>query len=232
MNPEDFSNFYTSTNLGFDLKLVEEGFNRYKKYFYGKNCLELGPASGYMTKLLISQFDTVTAVEGSKSLYDLIPEYSNLIKINSLFEDFNPNQKYDTIILNHVLEHIEKPVDLLLKIKDWLSPGGLLIVGVPNAKSFHRLVAVKMGLLNSEYDLNERDKELGHYRVYDFKELICHSEIAGYKIVDSGGIFLKFLSNNQIEKFLSEEIINAYFNLSIDFKENAAEIFLILKSSK
>lgn len=229
MNPEKFSNFYTTSKLGFDLKLVEHGFNQFSYFFKGKSCLELGPASGYMTKHLVNCFENVTSIEGSKTLFDSIPNFNNLTKIHSLFEDFETSDKFDTIILNHVLEHIENPIELLIKIRDWLSINGVLIVGVPNAKSFHRLAAVKMGLLNSEYDLNERDISLGHYRVYDFNLLKDHALNAGYQIEYSGGVFLKFLSNNQIENSLSDEIINAYFSLGNEFKENSAEIFVVLK---
>jgi hypothetical protein len=46
-----------------------------------------------------------------------------------------------------------------------------------------------MGLLSSEYELNERDKALGHYRVYDLNTLTTDATAAGLKIVDKGGIF-------------------------------------------
>ncbi len=127
-----------------------------------------------------------------KTLFALIPSYPNLEKHNSLFETFNTNEKFDTIILNHVLEHIEEPITLLKHIKNWLSPDGVLILGVPNAKSFHRLAAVKMGLLNSEYDLNERDHQLGHYRVYDFKLLLNDIKKADLKVKFKGEFLLNF----------------------------------------
>ena len=39
-------------------------------------------------------------------------------------------------------------------------------MGVPNGHSIHRLVAVKMGLLKDPCELNQRDKSLGHRRIY------------------------------------------------------------------
>lgn len=229
MNPENFSSFYTETKLGFDLKIVEKGFKEFSNFFSGNTCLELGPASGYMTKYLVKVFDHVTAVEGSESLVKQIPNYSNLKKVHSLFENFKTEDKFNTIILNHVLEHIHQPVNLLKEIKKWKTDNGRLIVGVPNAKSFHRLAAVKMGLLSSEYELNERDHELGHYRVYDFESLEKDCLDAGFNIVHRGGIFIKFLSNNQIEILLDDTIIDAYFELGNEFIMNSAEIFLVLE---
>jgi 2-polyprenyl-3-methyl-5-hydroxy-6-metoxy-1,4-benzoquinol methylase len=226
--PETFSNFYTKEKLGFDLRLVEYGFNTFKPFFKGKTCLELGPATGYMSKLLYPCFEQLVVVEGSKTLIDQIPNYDNIEKINCLFENFNPNCKFNTIIINHVLEHIFDPISLLVNVYNWLENEGVCIIGVPNAKSFHRLAAVKMGLLKTEFELNERDIELGHYRVYDLDTLKLHVEAANFKIKSEGGIFVKFLSNNQIENYLSDEVIKAYFELGQDFYLNSAEIFLVL----
>jgi len=226
-NPEAFANFYQEEKLGFDIKLVEKGFSTFKPFFSGETCLELGPATGYMTRFLINSFSTVTVVEGSRSLIDQIPDYSNLKKVNCLFEEFTPTETFDTIIINHVLEHLQDPVVVLKNAYDWLNDNGVCIVGVPNAKSFHRLAAVKMGLLNSEYDLNSRDLELGHYRVYDLELLKNHIKQAGFKINFESGLFLKFLSNAQIETFLDDKIIEAYFELAHDFYKNSAEIFVI-----
>lgn len=226
-HPENFSSFYTNEKLGFDLKIVQYCYKSYLPFFRGKTCLELGPATGYMTQFLVKDFRQVTVVEGSKSLIDQIPEVENLTKIHSLFEDFTPSEKFDTIIMNHVLEHIENPESLLTSIKSWLASNGVFILGVPNAKSFHRLAAVKMGLLDTEYQLNERDKALGHYRVYDMAILKKQTLNAEFKILETGGVFLKFLSNAQIENFLSDSILDAYYELGKSFKENCAEIFII-----
>lgn len=228
-NPNSYSSFYTIDKLGFDLVLVNEGFNQFKPHFVGESCLELGPATGYMTEKLVDCFKKVTVIEGSTELINQIPDFDNIIKHNCLFENFKTNEKYDTIILNHVLEHIEFPNLLLKDIYSWLADDGVCIVGVPNAKSFHRLAAVKMGLLNSEYDLNQRDVELGHYRVYDLELLKSQVNLAGFKILEEGGVFLKFLSNSQIEKFLDQSIINAYFKLAKEFYNNSAEIYLVLR---
>lgn len=227
--PESYSGFYKTEKLGFDLKLVEKGFYTFKPFFTGKSCLELGPATGYMTKHLQGCFEKLTAVEGSKTLIDQIPDYPNLHKVYCLFEAFVPNEQFDTIVINHVLEHLEDPIALLKNARNWMMDHGVCIVGVPNAKSFHRLAAVHMGLLKSEYELNSRDLELGHLRVYDLDTLKKHVLEAGFIIKAEGGLFLKFLSNAQIEKNLEDDVVEAYFSIAKEFYVNSAEIFLILE---
>jgi len=224
-DPEKFASFYQKKNLEFSYWMVDRALERFIPLFRGSSCLEMGPATGYMTKRLAEHFGAVTAVEGSVSLLQQVPDFPNVTKVHSLFEAFEPEATYDTIVCNHVMEHIEQPVALLKKMRSWLSPSGIAIIGVPNAKSFHRLAAVDMGLLTSEYELNERDHALGHYRVYDQASLREDIEAAGLRICAEGGIFMKFLSNQQTVELLSPEIIEAYFKLADRFVANSAEIY-------
>jgi SAM-dependent methyltransferase len=228
-NVQQSAPFYNKSMLNIDYKQVEFCYRSFRKFFKGTIACELGPSTGYMTRYLLNDFSELDVVEGSKNLLDQIPDHVKLKKYHSLFEDFTPSRKYDTIIMSHVLEHIEQPVEVVRKISNWLGDDGVFIICVPNAKSFHRMAAVKMGLLNSEYELNERDKQLGHYRIYDFKLLIDHSRQAGLEIISSGGVFLKFVSNKQIEDTWNDQMIEAYYQIGEHFQENAAEIYIVCK---
>jgi len=224
---EKHARWYTDTQLDFDKVLIDYRFKTISEYFVKDSCLELGPADGVMTKLLVEKFSKLDLVEGSQELLDLIPNYSNVRKYCKLFEDFVPDRKYSTVIMEHVLEHIQNPVQVLKRVINWLDIDGVLIVGVPNAKSFHRLAAVKMGLLTTEYELNERDIQLGHYRIYDLNSLENDIIESGYKVKNRGGVFFKALSNRQIQDNWSVEMINGFYELGKDFQFNAAEIFVV-----
>ncbi len=227
-NLEDISEWYLSQQLNFDKKLIQYRYKTIQKYFRGKYALELGPGNGEMTNLLLSDFESLDVVDGSSNLLDQLPTNERLIKHHSYFEDFKPSRAYNTIIMEHVLEHLENPKLVLGRVKTWLEDeNSSLIIGVPNAKSFHRLAAVKMGILPSEYTLNDRDKMLGHFRVYDLKALVSEVMEAGFKIIGTGGVFFKPLSNKQIDQFWSDEMIDAFYELGKDFQENAAEIFVV-----
>jgi SAM-dependent methyltransferase len=219
--------FYNDSFLNFDFKLTEFNYLTIKDYFNGKTALELGPAIGQMTKYIVPHFDKIHVVEGVKDLLEQIPKYTNVIKHHSYFEEFKTDIKFETIIMSHVLEHIEYPIEILKSVYDWLADDGVLIISVPNAKSIHRLAAVEMGLLGSEYELNSRDHELGHYRVYDSQTLLNDAIQAGYKIKASGSIFLKPVSNKQIEENWDERMIDGFFRLGKKFPENGAEIFIV-----
>jgi 2-polyprenyl-3-methyl-5-hydroxy-6-metoxy-1,4-benzoquinol methylase len=145
----------------------------------------------------------------------------------SLFEQFTPTQKYDNIVMAHILEHVEDPVQILQLAASWLLPGGRILVIVPNAQSLHRLAGVKMGMLDAPTDLNEDDIRIGHRRVYTPETLEADVSAAGLRLIKRDGIFLKPLSNKQIEDAWSQDLIEAYYELGKDFPDLATEILLV-----
>jgi 2-polyprenyl-3-methyl-5-hydroxy-6-metoxy-1,4-benzoquinol methylase len=170
-------------------------------------------------------------VDGSEKLLDHISNARNLIKVHALFEDFQPKWQFNTIIMEHVLEHVEHPVALLQRVKQWLAPQGKILVGVPNGYSFHRLVAVKMGLLKEPCELNARDHTLGHRRVYTPKTFRNDLKLAGLCISKTGGVFFKPLSNQQIQDHWTDEMVQGFYELGKDFPDNAAELYAVCELS-
>lgn len=221
------ADFYLNEQLDFDRELIKYRYETIKPYFKVGNALELGCGDGEMTRYLINDFLHLTTVDGSRELLDVIPEYTNHTKVHSYFETFEPNAKYETIILEHILEHVDDPVHIMCLAKEWLKDNGVMICGVPNANSIHRLAAVKMGLLKSPTELNARDHSLGHQRVYDFDSFERDIRSAQLNIIAKGGVFLKPLSNVQIEKDWTKEMMDGFHELGKDFPNIAAEIYCI-----
>ena len=221
---DDSSSFYNKTILNFDYLLAEYGHKTTKPFFVGETGLEIGPATGYVTRFLVNDFKRLDLVDGSASLLAQVPEYPNVRKFHSLVEEFVPDTKYDTIVMSHILEHIEKPVEALSRIKTWLAPKGVFIIAVPNADSIHRKAAVEMGLLKSVHELNARDIELGHFRVYNPTTLKEDIQKAGLKSIHSGGYFFKPLSNGQIQNNWTPEMIEGFYQLGKHYPELCAEI--------
>lgn len=46
-----------------------------------------------------------------------------------------PSRSLDVVTMWHVLEHIARPLPQLQRVREWLAPGGRLVVEVPNAAS-------------------------------------------------------------------------------------------------
>lgn len=232
---KNVSRWYSS-KYGFYARLVDYGFQSLQPHFVGSTCLELGPADGQMTRRLLEVFRNVTSVEGSPSFCDKLRidlgEFPGFRVDYALFEEYKPDRVFDTVVAAHVMEHLREPVCVLSKIKEWVSPDGVLLVLVPNAFSFHRLVAVKMGLLERPDQLNDLDIRLGHRRVYTKAHLVNHLESAGWEIHITGGVFFKVLANQQIEQWFTEKMTDGFYELGKDFPDYAAEIYAVCRIPK
>src|SRR3546814_2364001 len=121
---------------------------------------------------------------------------------------------FDNIILGHVLEHVQDPVDVLSQAREWLTPKtGRLFAAVPNARSLHRQAAVLMGLLPVEDALNESDLYQGHRRVYTPETFRNAFRTAGLEIEIFGGYWMKPISSGQIEKTWTPAMLAAFMTL-------------------
>jgi len=194
----------------------------------GSRCLELGPAEGVMTAELARAFPDLTVVDGAeKFCRELRVRFPAATVVCSIFEEFVASARFDTIVLGHVLEHVVDPHAVLVCVRDWLAPGGVVCAAAPNAKSLHRQAAVLMGLLETEHSLNESDLHHGHRRVYDPESFAAEFRGAGLTIRARGGYWLKPLSNAQIEAAWTPAMVRAFMALGEQFPDVAGEIYVI-----
>lgn len=215
-------------SAGVNTDMVVNSFKIFKRFIRGTSVLEMGPAEGVMTDLLNTLGLDLSVVEGSESFAKSLAErHPNIEVVHSLFEDYQPNKKFDNIILGHVLEHVADPVAILTRIRDWLSDDGLILAAVPNARSLHRQAAVIMGLLAFEEELNEADHHHGHRRVYTPETFRRDFLAAGLKIDIFGGYWLKPVSNKQIEDHWSAEMLEAFMILGERYPDIAGEIYVV-----
>jgi len=216
--------------LGDNAVMIQYSFGIFSRYIKQGAILEMGPAEGTMTDLLYNLGNPLTLVEGS-SLFckQLREKYPDVEVIHSLFEDFSTEKKYQTIILGHVLEHIDDPVFILQQVKQFLKEDGIILAAVPNANSIHRQAAVCMGLIPNVKTFSELDIHHGHRRVYTMDELKNDFSLAGLRLNKTGGYWLKPISNSQIEKDWTPEMMMAFMKLGEKYPEIAAEIYIIAK---
>ncbi|SFG35412.1 Methyltransferase domain-containing protein [Lachnospiraceae bacterium C7] len=200
----------------------------FRRYMNNGSVLELGPAEGVMTDYLYQYYEDYTIVDGADFFVESITKrYPKIKGIVSLFEEFNTEKRFDNIILGHVLEHVEDPVAILKMCKKWLETGGSILAAVPNSHSIHRQAAVKMGMLDSESQLNETDHLNGHRRVYNMELLRKDFIDAGFNIKASGGYWLKPLSNGQINQYWNDEMIQAFLQLGEKYPDISGEIYIV-----
>jgi len=209
----------------------------FKHHFVKGNCLELGSSKGDFTKRLVSYFDDITCVEASNEAIEIANEVigSKVKYINCLFEDISLTNKYDNIVLTHVLEHITDPVSVLKKINDeWLSDTGVFFLVCPNANAPSRQIAVKMGLITHNSAVTLAEKEHGHQITYTLDTLERDAQLAGLNVVHRSGIFFKALANYQWDQLLntdiiSKEYLDGCYKLGQQYPDLCSSIMLVCK---
>ncbi len=138
----------------------------------------------------------------------------------------------DLLIVSGVIHETSEPEALLQAGLRWLKPGGHLLVSVPNALSFHRLLAVQMGLIESPDALSERNRQLGQPRVYrpqDLREMVAG---LGLDEVSLNGYLFKPFTHAQMATLLpslGERGVQGLIELGRRFPLQAAEIALLAR---
>lgn len=194
----------------------------------GSRVLELGCAEGGMTKALVECFPRVVIVEGSQVLLKRARQNvkaRNATFCCSFFEDFEPDGTFSSIIMSHIIEHLDNPIAFLKRASKWLAPKGLIHIIVPNAEALNRRIGKEMGMLKRLDELHERDRRVGHLRVYSRKTLFTDIKAAGLKIVHWDGIFLKPLSDAQMQGW-DEKLLDAFFEVGRELPEYCSEIYV------
>lgn len=204
-------------------------------FFKDGNILELGSSKGDFTKRLLEHFNTVTCVEASAIAIADAKERlgAKPVFIHSTFECANLPEKYNNIVLTHVLEHLDDPIQILKRINDeWLADDGRLLLVCPNANAPSRQIAVKMGLITHNAAVTPAEAEHGHRCTYSLDTLERDVIAGGLRVIHRSGIFFKALANFQWDKILktdivTDEYLEGCFKLGQVYPDLCSSIFLV-----
>lgn len=183
--------------------------------YQAKVCIELGHGSsvldmpcgdGALTAIFAQHFPRVVGLDASsKHLAEARRRLPGVEFHESLIEEFEPTEKFDSIFMLNILEHIEDPVYVMRRVSGWLNPGGVIVVQVPNADAINRRINLLMGAISACDELSPFDINVaGHRRYYRMSSLLDHIHAAGLKVRETGGVFYKMLSTPQMDWLLSQ----------------------------
>lgn len=221
---------------GFDLDVMHPLMVRsFAPFFRPGRLLELGSYQGHLTQRLLERFDDVTCVEASD---EALAEARRRVGaragfVHATFETVTLPDRYDNIILTHVLEHLDDPVKVLRRVNDeWLAEGGRLFLACPNANAPSRQIAVKMGLITHHTAVTPAEAEHGHRCTYTLDTLERDAVAAGLKVQHRSGIFFKALANFQWDRLLQTDIISpeyleGCYKLGQVYPDLCSSIFLV-----
>ena len=186
---------------GFDFDVMHPYMIKSFEPFFNKgSLLELGSFKGDFTRRFLPYFDDVTCVEASDiAIEEARKKLGDKVKfVNALFEKATLSNRFDNIVLTHVLEHLDDPVLVLKRINnEWLAENGRFFLVCPNANAPSRQIAVKMGLISHNSAVTPAEADHGHRCTYTLDTLERDVVEAGLKVVHRSGIFFKALANFQ-----------------------------------
>lgn len=198
------SNYYfTQQQIGIDNRCRERMIDRCLRHLPAGDVLELGFMDGQWTDRFLGLGCRVTIVEGAKKNMEYgRSKYAgrkDVAVVHSTFETFEPGRKFDCIHMGGMLKHLDDPVALLRRSRQWLSPSGRLIATTPNARSLHRRVGVYMGLLPDLNGLSKTDEQVGNLRHYDLDSFRALLISGGYAVEEIATAVVKPVSSDKME---------------------------------
>jgi len=209
----------------FDNEVILKWYPRRIKEFCKESdsMLELGLGHGFTTDSFSQFFSRHVVLDGSPAVIerfkDVFPQCRSEI-IETYFEDFYTDEKFDVIMLGFVLEHVDNPVQILKHVKQFLALNGKIFLAVPNADSLNRRLGHSAGMLPDTKVLSENDVLLGHKRYYTVETLAKDINNAGYKVDLMEGIYLKPFTTKQILSLeLEKSVIDALCEVGVEYPE-------------
>lgn len=140
--------------------------------------------------------------------------------VESYFENYQSDARFDLIEAGFILEHVDDPAVILERMHHWLAPGGRAFIAVPNARSLHRLLGHLAGFLPDMHGLSSADLALGHRRYFDLESLRALVQSNGYRVVRSEGMLLKPFTTGQLSALdLPPSVWQALLQVSVDYPE-------------
>jgi 2-polyprenyl-3-methyl-5-hydroxy-6-metoxy-1,4-benzoquinol methylase len=145
---------------------------RYKQH---GRLLDVGAGVGALLHIASKRGFTTYGVEVSDWASAYARDERGLDVVTGTLQDAAfPEAYFDIIVINHVLEHVTAPLEVLTEARRILKSDGLLVVGVPNIGS------IMARLLREKWPSLRPDEHMWHFAPNSLRSLIDH---AGFREV-------------------------------------------------
>lgn len=145
-------------------------------------------------------------------------------------------EDFDFIVLSSLLHEVPKPEEFLRAIQPLAGLQTVVHVNVPNAHSFHRLLAFEAGLISDPRQASASNLKFQQATVFDLGLLTTLAERCGFTVFESGSYAMKPFTHRQMEdmiqaKILSEQVVDGLFEMEKYFPGYGSEIFVNLRKA-
>jgi SAM-dependent methyltransferase len=202
-----------------------------------KSILEIGCGSQPLF-LEYDDFEKMVAVEPLNEFFaearELAGNDARITLINDRFENVAEQlagQHFDFVIIGGFLHEIKNPVEVLEAVKKVCAADTVIHSFVPNAHSFHRLLAFEMGLIDTVYQKSGHDEMFERLEVYNVETFKKLFGLNGFDVDECGTYFIKTFTHSQMHDMLASNVvdktvIDGLYKMTKYFPLHGAEIFV------
>ena len=149
-----------------------------------RRVLELGAASGYMTRALRARGNHVTAIEYDPDAAADLKEIADFTIVGDLNDPSvldDVTGPFDTVLAGDVLEHLLDPLAVLRAAVSKLVPDGAVVISIPNVTH----VDLRLALLQGRFDYQPTGLlDSTHIRFFTYESLLDMLRDAGLIVTD------------------------------------------------
>ncbi len=138
--------------------------------------LDLGAAGGHLGRAVRGRCSFLAGVEPDRSLPASARAGYDDWRAVDAFEAGNWEEPFDVVVCADVLEHLASPTSLLVRIRDWLRPGGILLASIPNIAN----VSIRAALLFGRFEYTDRG-------ILDGTHVAFYTRSTGRRLLESHG---------------------------------------------
>jgi 2-polyprenyl-3-methyl-5-hydroxy-6-metoxy-1,4-benzoquinol methylase len=102
--------------------------------------LEIGVGSGSLLRFLRDRGLEMEGCDLARSICERIQNVDGIPMHNCPVAEIHSSTSYDFVVMNHVLEHVEDPIQFLKDVRNRLKDGGGAHIGVPNVACWEALL--------------------------------------------------------------------------------------------
>ena len=207
--------------------------------YNSKTLLEIGCGNDSIVNHY-RRFENAIIVEPSKVFFERlrhlkIAQLRKVVCVNDFFSaelksivDFG---KVDAILVSALLHEVPSPEKLLNDIFEVAPAQTVIHINVPNANSFHRLLALEASLIKDVNELSAQQIKLNQLFTFNLTMLEKLVTSCGFKIIEKGSFFIKPFTHLQMHHIKNHELFNDNIILGLEnmikyFPDNGAEIFV------